>query len=120
MKTELNNIKKQDITSLLFAIRVISTLLLFEGIFMLAYIACYLSTTNSIRLIEKLNNPDPSRPYMYYVPYLIGICVLYISFIFVNYFVAKYKFKYSKQLLILEIIVLIIAMDGLFIAFRGL
>ena len=115
MKKEEN----KEILNLLLTVRVVGILSLFEAIFVLIYIISILLTKNSIDLIEKLNTLDKTRFYMSGLPYVLGVLIAYIGVVFINYFMIKYNSKYAKKILIIEIVLLIILMTGIFINISG-
>jgi NhaP-type Na+/H+ or K+/H+ antiporter len=114
--------KKMEIQNLLLTIRVVSTLSLFECIFILVYyISALFANPQGVSVISsKLAIDSIDFIYRNALPYLIGIFILYLGGIFINYYLIKNDSKYAKRILIVEIVLLIIFMTGLFMTISGI
>ncbi len=118
IKNEISKKEQKDIANLLLGIRVASTALLFEGIFMLTYIISFFISVSGANLSLKFGNNNPNGFYLKCAPFLLLLFVIYIGIIFLNDYLVKNKYKNTKRILIAEITITVILMLVLFIIFK--
>ena len=119
MSTKKNEVRDNNITELLFTLRIVSTLALFEFMFFMFFTISFLFDAASTKLASIFAN-NMNSIYDFISKYLIISLLVYLGCISLNYVIVKRNNKYTKKIIISKIVLLIIIMLVQFIMFINL